>query len=256
MRSPSPISIRSEPERSESPEPSSAHIDHSSIAAQYQGTDALSETPHNNAQAEQDFHTWNNNLSNHYASYLNNLPGNTDSGSAHFPLYRAAMETPSEIFQERGELKSSTQLKKEAFDRMGRPLNPDETQHFSLARHQVGKGTAYTSMTRSLPFAAEFAGTEGRPYVYITDPQPHGRDLNAVNLSRGKRMGEEEDDNEEGYMKEQEVSVPGSIHSSEIRGAIPINDNGEPDFTGLMKNPHYKSPRERFGNRPNGSGTA
>jgi hypothetical protein len=241
VRSASPVSTRSDPPRSESPQ-STGH-DHSVMAAAYQGADALETKPFHESPGAQEFHSWNDDHSNKYASYMGAISNDPwSAAAARRPLYRAALEHPKEIFQENGQLKSSTQQKKEAF---GWTKDEDETKNFSLAKHQIGSGTAYTSTTRDMQFASDFADMEHRPWIYVTDPQPHGRDLNAVNVARGKRMDDED------FLDEQEVSVPGSIHSSEIRGAVPMDEEtGKPDFTKLVKNPFYKSPAERFGNPP------
>jgi hypothetical protein len=118
--------------------------------------------------------------------------------------------------------------------------------------------------------------TGPRDWVYVIDPQPQGRDLDAHNISfqiakavaarkadadakinpgndflaslatasalslnLDEELGDDMDD------EEREVSVPGFIPSGEVRGAIPRGTNGELDYSNLVKNPHYDA--DKFG---------
>jgi len=217
--------------------------DYEPSTSEPQGQSETEAKPFQDSPGAQEFHSWNDNLSTAYTAYAGELP------STKYPLYRAANQVPNEVFQEHGHLKSSTQLELEA----GGDVS-DEAQNFSLEKHQAGEGSVYTSTTRDLNFASEFAGEQFRQWIYVMDPQPHGRDTNAANLARIEHGINTEHSSQnpaspihDNYLLEQEVAVPGPIHSSEIRGAIPVDEEtNKPNFEKLVKNPLYKSPAERL----------
>ncbi|MCQ8239696.1 scabin-related ADP-ribosyltransferase [Rhizosaccharibacter radicis] len=168
--------------------------------------------------ARDDFERWNSQLD---AAYKQEHPGTRPGGDHR--LYRAAVEEPSDVFRPGGRLQPSAH---------GTEHHDDRT--FSVLEHQNGAPSHFTSTTRDLS-AAEQIGSDGalREWVYVMDPHPNGRDVNAVRAANGQASLKPN------FLDEQEVSIPGPIHAEDIRGALPLRD-GSVDYAGLVRNPVYR----------------
>lgn len=138
------------------------------------------------------------------------------------PLYRATKVSPDRVFTKNGVLP---------------PTNKNwQTGSFSLSNHQDSSaGSVYTSFTRDLEGAIN-RNRDG--YVYIADPQFHGRDQNANNANNDDMTGLES------RLPENEVSVPGPIPTEDVRGALKVTARTVA-YDALIKNPHYVSQPSR-----------
>lgn len=147
------------------------------------------------------------------------------------PLYRNAKTPPSEVFKENGMLHPTSG-----------PDNWRSGKGFSMTNHQESSASSgYTSTTKNLQAAILSGGGPEDRYVYVIDPQPHGRDQNHFNIFSGNdsRLLE--------YGFEQEISVPGPIKTEDIRGAVKTVPGGDCplQYDKLIKNPHYIPQSER-----------
>lgn len=103
----------------------------------------------------------------------------------------------------------------------------------------------YTSMTTSLPATKEISQFLRRDNVFVTDPQPHGRDLNALAYNRNTApapgIGNALQNvvpypvSDEAF-RQHEVSVPGSVPTESVRGSIPVDQTtGRLNFPSLER---------------------
>lgn len=189
------------------------------------------------------FHQWNDTLTQ---NYTNAHPGAQRAEDSLYrnPLYRAAQQNPDDVFRPGGKLETSTALNNRT--------RPDPG--FLLSRHQTGLPSMYTSMTTSLPATKEISQFLRRDNVFVTDPQPHGRDLNGLAYNRNTAPAPGIGNalqNAVPYpvsdqaFRQHEVSVPGSIPTESVRGSIPVDQTtGRLNFSEFRKNEHYKSPED------------
>jgi hypothetical protein len=204
-------------------------------------------------RAEKKFNAWNDRLT---ADYVKRSPDPNDP-RAKYVLYRAAKEHPKDVFKKGGKLEIPPGTQTDPFERGGR-TDTTMAKDFSLERHVTdtsrGTGTAYISTTRDLQVASNFAAAHGRSHVYVMDPLPQGRDVNAVKSGWAERDVPTATSNPgpsmvpvQYYIDEQEVSVPGTIPTHSIRGAIPVKteraggtDSATLNYEKLIRNDWYK----------------
>lgn len=223
-------------------------------------------TPQNSRNHESEFQDWNNGLQQNYEAAHQPASGQQRQSLNNYPLYRASRQDPDTAFHRHGHLLTSSQL---ATAEAGQSVGG---RTYSLVPQQERNAPShYSSMTTSLPVAEQFAGQFNRPHVYVTDPQPHGRYMNGQRYDSSRedrggihqtasrardRVGSEFSEGyasrraqsypvRPGYALQQQVSVPGSIPSRSVRGAVPFDrDRNQLDYSQSRVNEHYVPPRD------------
>ena len=205
------------------------------------------------------FHQWNDALTQNYnaahpnAQFQGPPEARTPTASmSRYPLYRTSQQNPDDVFRPGGALESRTAS-----------VNPNDPRAgWDLSRHQMAVPSRYTSMTTSLPAAQELSTAFKGNHVFVTDPQPHGRYIN--DHSSTDEVAHENTGNAladavpfrgtDQALRQHEVAVPGSVPTSAVRGAVPVDPStGQLNFAGLRTNPHYEPPAVPHGGAGGGS---
>jgi hypothetical protein len=176
------------------------------------------------------FDDWLNDKNLAYQEGLSSSPNTSvNVPETLMPLFRTARVRPADVFKKGGVLS---------------PTGGDRWRHgasFSLRSHQKNSyESSYTSTSRDVRIAVAH-GKSGY-FLYIIDPQPHGRDQNAFNVSMGNENAFKD------FSNEQEVSVPGEIKTEDIRGAVKVivgeTQHGV-NLRKIIENPYYVSQIDR-----------
>lgn len=233
-----------------------------------------------------EFYDWNNRLSRDYSEKYTEFSSRNSgvesfTAESMYPLFRSTSQKPEDVFKENGSLLPSSYLHVNKDDEEEVEYAKQAQRRFSTISHKMdynaetGRSeSGYTATTRDIMEAAGIAGfgnndssddegsindngddselEERRSWVYIIDPQPNGRDLNALNLSKNENnlLAREIGINSTSFLeqpvekkmmfREQEVAVPGPIPASDIRGAVPVSKDGRSiDYSRLVKNDWY-----------------